>query len=470
METIFKWFTDEAMGETYTSWFVNQFIITDFEGINKLLFRVLEFVEKTGCRLTRNSVMAYLSTDGKHDVLEYKIRVSTVDSYDYKDSFALDEAYRIIVSTTLASYDSMLEFDLTDREFKTDMFEYMRTKKAECIQSLLVDNFPRIQAGDSIDQVSLDLQNGLERIDMAYDVNSLDKLSYKRKDNSRMKDKMRFLFKTGVPCLDGATQGVFTKQVHSMSAQPGGGKTRWSIAEYVYPALVAGIGVYYMELELTAFEVENMLIAHHIVNLFGGEIKIPDSSINYNKIDVKQNQYVEAARIDLFESGKFGKFIIDTDEVRVETFTRKLRRIKKDNPDIELIVNDYAGLMKSEPITKYGAKFIGYEVIKEGYQIMKQFAKNADVAFFVLNQFNIDGINAAKQGKTIQPGHTEGGQFIQRHSDYDYAMTMTDEEEIANRRSLSTVKKRAATGFKNVPFLTDLAVSVFKQMKFSSSS
>ena len=50
-------------------------------------------------------------------------------------------------------------------------------------------------------------------------------------------------------------------------------------------------------------------------------------------------------------------------------------------------------------------------------------------------------------------------------SDYDIAMGMTEEQKIANMRTLSTVKVRAAKGFSMIPYIVDLSVSIFRQMK-----
>jgi flagellar basal body P-ring protein FlgI len=107
----------------------------------------------------------------------------------------------------------------------------------------------------------------------------------------------------------------------------------------------------------------------------------------------------------------------------------------------------------------------GYEIIQELYKGVKEICKVTGVGAVIINQFNREGVAAAYAGKRILAGHIEGGQIIERHSDYDIVMCMTEDQEVAHRRTLSTVKKRAAAGFWNVPFIVDLSVSIFKQIK-----
>ena len=125
----------------------------------------------------------------------------------------------------------------------------------------------------------------------------------------------------------------------------------------------------------------------------------------------------------------------------------------------------YAGLAKSEPQKKFAKRLEEFEVIGELYKNAKEIAKVADIGVFIINQFNEKGVQASYMGKRILAGHVQGGQIIQRHADYDLALCMTEEQELARMRSLSTVKKRAAVGFQNKLLSVDLSVSMFRQVK-----
>ena len=84
-----------------------------------------------------------------------------------------------------------------------------------------------------------------------------------------------------------------------------------ALRHWVYPTLIsAKSDVLFFELELSQSEVENILIAIHITQLYKGNIKIPDTLMN--KVDgmtPEQEQIYEAAKFDLLKSGNYGKFI-----------------------------------------------------------------------------------------------------------------------------------------------------------------
>lgn len=122
----------------------------------------------------------------------------------------------------------------------------------------------------------------------------------------------------------------------------------------VYRALVVfKLDVVMHELELSEEEIRNILIAHHIVFLYKGQVKIADKDMTNNRLTPEQRRYYEAAKIDLFESGKYGKFTLITDALVVETMEKDMYSFLKHNRNCQLWVIDYAGLAKSRPITKY---------------------------------------------------------------------------------------------------------------------
>ena len=149
----------------------------------------------------------------------------------------------------------------------------------------------------------------------------------------------------------------------------------------------------------------------------------------------------------------------------VETMEKDMYSFLKHNRNCQLWVIDYAGLAKSRPIAKFDKRYDGYEIIVELYTRAKEIAKTADIGVFIVNQFNDKGVEASEQGKPILPGYTQGGFIASRQADYDLAMTMTQAQKLANLCMLSTVKERAAVGFKNQPLSRDLAVSIFRQIK-----
>lgn len=277
---------------------------------------------------------------------------------------------------------------------------------------------------------------------------------------------MRRLFTTGIPCIDEDMGGMYSKQVWSFTGSPGSGKTRFACAHAIYRAMVVSkLDVVMHELELSEMEIKNILIAHHIVYLYKGQVKISDKVMNHGQLTKEQQRYYEAAKIDLFESGKYGRLTIFTDDLIVETMEKEMYSFLRHNRNCQLWVIDYAGIAKSVPIDRYSKRYDGYEIIVQVYTLAKSIARTADIGVFIVNQFNDKGVDAAAQGKVIEPGYTQGGHIASRHSDYDLAMTATAEQKLANMCMLSTVKERSATGFKFQPLSRDLSVSMFRQIK-----
>ena len=472
LSNIFKWFTlQEDMTVPRISWFVKQFEPTDFDGIDRMMVAFLHYCSWLCIPAERKYMQTFLQVDGKRAVREYHVRLDMVEGFDYNEPAAFEEAYRVIVATSLQAYDTYLTVDLDGHLFKVDMSAFMTTEKSEATRKVMAENFPKLGEGSDVDDVIDSIQADLGSIQRKYDRKYLDKLDFLTGNAaSRGEETLDFLFHTGIPCIDGDIGGAFTRQVWAFTGQPGAGKTRFAMAHFAYRAAVVGkLDVLVDELELSEMEIKNMLVAHHIVYLYGQKIKIPDSLMNKGQLTAEQKRIYEAAKMDLFESGKYGKIMIRTDSLVVEDIQKDIMSIARMNRNFKVWIVDYAGLVESHPLDKYARRLDEYERIAELYKTGKKVVKDANLFMLVLNQFTKEGILAATAGKTIVAGMVQGGQIVERHADYDFYMTMTEEEEIANMCSMSTLKKRGATGFKNIPFTKDLSVSIYRQVKESVS-
>lgn len=468
MEEIFKWFTLEEE-QTYVriSWFTDNFRVDAFEGVDKMLMLFLKYCASLGIIAKQEYLRVYLSTEGTGVIKAENVRLDTVTPFNYNEPGSLQEAVRIITEATLTAYEQYITVDLTDHVFKMDMNTFMESCKTRELQRVFSREYPRLMTGESKDEIISSTQLSLSAIEEDYSKEKLDELdflaygSYSRES----KNKQEFITDTGMPCIDGDIGGIYTRQVWTFTGPPGGGKTRFALVAFAYRcAVFHHKDVLIDELELTEAEVRNILIAHHIVQMFRGKVKIPDSIMNKGITDAQQQKYYDAAIIDLFESGKYGHIEIKDKSLAIETLWKKRLQYFRLHPNAKLWVVDYLGLLSSKPVDKYAKHLMKYEIITEGIETIKRIAKTANIGAFVINQYNDEGIKANDMGKPIKPGMMEGGHIIQRHSDYDIAMTMTPEQELARMCMFSTVKKRSAKGFKNAPSQNDLSVSVFKQI------
>ncbi len=463
MKDIFKWFTieDEKTAE-YIYWFKDSFKETDFEGIDRLFYCYIEYCAFLDILPKRNYLDYYLKTEAKRDMVKYNIKTDAMGTFDYKQSSQVEEAYQILCSLASEVYDTYCEVDLTDRNFKVDMMSFMRQKHSESIYQAVSNYLPKITDGSDVLSVSEGLQHALVSADEAYDVRKLESVSG-NKNNA----KMRFIAKTGIPCVDDTdgTGGIYTKCMTTLNGQPGAGKTRISLAYWVYPILVnAKKDVAYFETELSQGQVENILIAHHIVNVYRGKIKIPDTLMNEEgALTREQEQIYESAKIDLFESGKYGKFIFHKG-VLTNTFKKDIVRMIKSNPNFKYFCVDYAGLAKYKPESKYEVHKDQYQVITDVYEAARDILLDHDVGALILNQYNDKGIDAAYAGRPIRSGYIQGGHIVHRHTDFDLSMTFTEEQELAGVFLMSLTKTRGSAGFKNVMFQKDMSISKIEQV------
>ena len=463
MEKIFKWFTlaDEPSTQKYVWWFAKSFEPKNFTGIDRLFMCYIKFCAKLSIIPRKESLSSYLITDGKRDIKRNNIRLEAMNSYDYDESSQFEEAFRLLSATAITQFESYCDVDLTGREFKTDVYVFMSEMRSNDIQEAMMSFYPKLTDGSDVTEVTHDLRNRLAQIDEIYAEKKIKQIDFTTDEESST--EMRFLCKTDIPAIDGDIGGIYTRILTTLNAQPQGGKTRFALIHYIYKVLtVAKKNCIFYELELSQTQVKNILIAYHISVVYGGRIKIPDSLLNRkSELSAEQLRIYESAKIDLFESGKYGKLTI-RNECIVEELEDELLADIKGDPDLAYIGIDYMGLVQSKPEKSY-QRMERYEIITTAYEIVRRILLIADVGAICINQYNDEGIKAAFSGKSIRPGHVQGGHIVERHTDYDLSMTYTEEQKLAGIRDLQNSKTRGTMGFGRVQLSTDLSVSIFRQ-------
>lgn len=464
MERILKWMTREGSENAaiYTQWFANTFSPESFSGIEQVYACFIKYCANLNITPSQNFLESYLKVDGMSDVKRYNIKLEEMGAYDYGQLSQLMEAYEVIKQVASSTFEVYLSTDLTDRDFKVDVYEFMSDMKTEKITQSIMRALPSLQDGSNVTEVSMDLRSNLSRIDDIYNVEKIKDVDF-TPSSSKEQQKMEFICNTGIPCIDDDIGGIFTHLMYTVNAQPSGGKSRFSMIHFAYRVMVQAkkdVAVY--ATELTRSQTENIFIAYHITQLYGGTIKIPDELINKDKLTSEQSRIVESARIDLFESGKYGKLIV-RDECVVENLENELWALVRTYPNMKLVVIDYMGLIKSKPVNKYDRRLEAYQIITDAYVAVRDVIRVTPMAAVCINQYNDEGIKAALAGKMIGPGHIQGGHIVHRHTDYDLSITYTEEQKLAQVRNLQNSKTRGTGGFNPALLRVDLSVSIFRQ-------
>ena len=469
MQNIFKYFTlDSPTSAIYSKWFVDSFPHTEFTEINKILYFFLEYCATLSIPSKREYLTVFLRTELKKLVRKYNIRIDTLTAnFNYEEIAAFEQAIQVISNTTLSTYDSYCSVEVLEdhNAFKILLAEFMNENMRTRITSIFTEQFSNMSQGGDMLEVADQTEIELSTIREIYDISKIEDLDFSLGKDQKLKDsKARILAKTGIPAIDEDYGGIFSKALITFAGQPGSGKTRFLLSNFIYPALVKyKLDVRLDELELNDYEVRNILLAIHIAKLY--KIKITDKSMNQEgDLTEEQKKIVESARIDLFESGKYGNFHLCIKDLVLEDMYKKIKSFKKANPSLELWCVDYTGLIKSKPKNKYEIKNEA-GIINEALILGKKLAKELDICSVFVNQFNERGNDKALAGKNITVGDIHGGQSIQRHTDYDLSITYTEEQAAANLRMLSTTKTRAAKGFKFVPLSVDLSIARFTQIE-----
>lgn len=459
MEELFFYLCEK---EEYLAWFVRIFIISDFTGIDKLFYAYLCFCNKLRVN-PRNNLDSYLITDGMRDIKKYNIKLDTQTSLDYTEPSQLKEAVRIISEIAKSTISRYLQKPEEIKEFKALAYEVMENLKSHMLQEAMLQTFGNITNGGDVTSTSNDLSQSIFEINKRLNADTLSNIEFK--SASQDDDKMIFIAKTGLPCIDGDIGGIYAPLIYTLNSLPGGGKTKLSMAHFAYPVLCVGKDVLYYELELSKGQMENEFLAHHIAKKYAGRVKI--SATNLNKLDElseEQRHIREAAYVDLFESDNYGQLSIQR-ELIAETMDADIRSKLRQSKNPGLIVIDYVGYITSMPQTKFDRRLEKPTIIEMAYEVIRKITHDFHVPAVMINQFNDAGIDAAMAGRFIKPGMVQGGHSPGRYTDYDLNLTYTPEQKLANERTLSTATKtRGSKGFPDQKLNVDLSISAFRQI------
>ena len=460
MHNIFACFADkddDSRRPVYTSWFVDAFPPTEFDGDELLFYYYMEYCTVLGVSCKRKYLEIWCATELRRHISSSRVKVPGCESINMDDPLGFEEIVKVSQQVLLDDFDALCKVDTPVIDFPVECAKFMNDRKTERIVAILSKSFDKLQTTNDATAAGDYAMSQLELVDSIYDESILEDLVSGRAE----REPLEFITDYGIPAIDTDSGGIYTTQLVDVEAQSGAGKTRFMLGHPAYNAAVKyHKNVIIYALEQSIVELENMLIARHIFALYG--IQITDSAIARDQVPEEYKSYVEAARIDLFESGKYGKIVIREDMLYVESIIRTITMHDKLLGPFDLFCIDYVGIIESKP-EAYHRELTIADIISTSLKLLKRFARKRKRGVLTVSQFNADGVRAGKADKEISTDMAQGGMSVYRHTDYNIAMSMTDEMRAMGKRRFSQPKVRSSTGFGTFICSVWLGVCYFQQ-------
>lgn len=462
MNSIFRYFIESDKEEpkrlVYATWFVDHFPSTEFQTDDLIMYFFMSYCTTLNVPLKEKYMDVFMQTELRKLLVKHHIHVIGTESLVYDEPSALETALQITKNVMNSDIQALHTIECDIQDFAVDMKAYMYQKVKERTTLVMSTTFEQMQSSDDT-ATSVDyLLSETEAIRNLYDPVHVDELVEQTDTSSQMTKVAEF----GLPAIDKDSDGIWTTQLVGIEAQPGTGKTRFALSILYNAATIRKTDCLFITLEQKKSEVEAMLLSKHVYNMFG--IVMPDKLIKRNKVPNEYKPQVEAARIDLFSSGKYGKLVIEETDFFVETFIKHIKRLDRQKGPFSLICIDYMGLLESKGEVYHKEKTL-YDIIKSGFRQYKRYVRSANKAGIAISQFNKEGIAAGQADKQITTSMAEGGLAVYRNTDFNIAMSMTDTMKSQRKRRFSQPKVRDSEGFGNILINTQLGILYFEQVE-----
>ena len=449
---------DDMQRLAYASWFIESIPLEEFEGDEQLFWKYIEYSESLNAPIRAKYFELWLHTELRQVLHKYNIRVLGCEALNYDDPISFETAVK---TTTRVMQDNFTQLETISSDlddFKFEIAAYFTTKRNEKLTTGLSSIYTKLNDSDDAiyaTDYALEVINNINEI---YDQHKLARLGDGLVDNAQME----FITDCGLPAIDKDSDGLFTSQLFGIEAQPGSGKTRFVCGTYSYRAAVLyHRNVLFISLEQKRVEIESMWLALHVFNMFG--IQLNDKLIRTEKYPKEYTAQVEAARYDLFKSGKYGKLIAVEEEFFVQTFITRLRNMDRLQGPFQLICIDYMGLIQAKKQEYQKDMSLG-DRISEVYRLFKSYLRSTNKAGIAIGQFNKEGIQAGEADKTITQDMAQGGIAVYRHTDYNIAISRTETMKLQQKVRFSQPKVRASNGFGTFLANTRLGFCYFSQI------
>lgn len=451
MHEIFNYFVSHEDGEdekrlAYTNWFCTSFPIQEFKNEEAIFFDFMLYVQKLGLTPKEKYLQVYLDSELKKLLVERNIKVAGTETFSYEEPTALETALQITKETMLSLYQQMEAQKAYVKDFTIAIDQFMKTRLNERMVDVFGKTYDSVSNKNDTSEAVEYAMSQLSILSDIYDITKIEELveiPLDINDTSPIVD-------TGIPGIDSVISNIRRGQLVGLEAPPGAGKTRFALGVWSYRAAVEyKQNVLYYALEQTVAEVQAMLVSRHVLHMFNKQV--PDKMIYENKVPKELHTMVDAARIDLFDSGKYGKIEIVETNLYVEDFIQKIKNKDMLNGPFDLIVIDHMYLIESKA-TGYG-RLSEFQILSRAYRLFKRYVRSARKGGIAVNQFNREGIEAAKNDKEVDSSMVAGGIEAHRNTDYNLMITYTSVMAAQQKRRISIPKVRSSEAF--VPIILD---------------
>ena len=453
---------DDGKRVSQLLWFIDNFPDTEFSREDAIMYNYASFSATLRIPLSSEYFETYCDSELRKFLVKSKAKIAGTDDLNYEDPSALEVAYRVVCEEMSRYLQAWEREPLDPKDFVVSAKSFMHSQLNERFTNVLASSFDMKSETEDVNKALLHAQVQLEVIQEIYDETKLEELDMHthRSEN----EGLEFVCDTGLPSIDADIDGIYRTQLGGVEAAPGKGKTRFALGVWAYRAAVLyKKNVLYYSLEQDAAECEAMLVARHVYELF--ELLISDKLILKNKIPEEYKEQVEAARLDLFESNKYGKIEIQAVDLYMETFIQKIKSADRLRGPFDLIIIDYMALI-TEKNTFGRPKNIG-EVVSYCYKNFKKYLRHSRKAGIAVNQLNREGIAASNADKEITTEMAQGGLEVYRSTDFNLTITATKEMELQHKRRISQPKKRSSEGMGSVVVDVRLGVCLWYQQQKS---
>lgn len=446
---------DKRLG--YLSWFVLQYPAGEFQRDEAIFYDFACYCQQLAVPLKQAYLDIYLSTELNIFLAKSKTKIDGTENLSYDDPNSFETAASITREALSTEYRELEAGDINIDDFPVmvDKFrqERLDLRTTEVLERTYADISSSKDPGGSAIKAR-------ERITEIIDIYSPDAL-LEIQSAANSEAAMTPVVDTGILAIDRDLTALARTQLLDISAPPGAGKTRMAIGVFCHRALLNNKNVLYFTLEQSKTEIEAMLIARHVLYLFNDIIS--DKMITSGTVPKELQPKVEAARLDILESGKYGNFNVQETDLYLETFLDKIRTQDRVSGPYDLIVIDHMSLMQSIP-PKGQRQLQDYQVVAKSYRKFKQYVRHNRKAGLSVNQFNREGIEAAKQDKEIDATMGAGGIEAYRSTDANITITYTATMAAQGLRRISLPKSRSSEGFGSIMVQTRLGCCYFQQV------